>query len=103
MYDPAAINEEFQYSFQQLYSCELKATNPDLDSPFDGLNLPQLTEKQMNLFDSPITLNELYDALKQMKRSKSPGLDGISYGAFSYLYLSLTGYIPASHQRSRLS
>lgn len=40
----------------------------------------------MNLFNS-ITSIELHDALKQMKRGKTPGLDGIS---FFYLYRYLT-------------
>ncbi len=77
--------KNFKYSLQQLYLCEIRDSDLDLD----GLNLPQLTEKQIHLFDSPVTLNELYDALKQMKHGKSPGLDGSSYRAFSHLYFYL--------------
>lgn len=77
VYDPLAISEEFQYSFQQLYSCDLRVTHFDSESLFDGLNLLQLSKKGTNSLDSPTTLNELYDTLKEMNRGRPPGLDGV--------------------------
>lgn len=102
-----AINKEFHYSFQQLYSCEIRVTNSDLDSVCDGLNLPQLIEKQINFFDFLIALNELYDALKQMTHGKSPDHQMASLLSLSYvlgiIWSSLIGYVPASHQRRKSS
>lgn len=77
VYDPIIINQEFQIFYQQLYSSEARFTKNYLDSFFDDLNLPKLSEQQITLLESPITLDELHEALKDMNRGKSPGWDGI--------------------------
>lgn len=88
------LMKNFIILFSSFIHVKKGVTNSDLDSVFDGLNFPQLTRKQINLLDSPITLNELYEALKLMNHGKSPGLDGIppelyltfweGFGLFSY-------------------
>ena len=75
--DPVEINQEFKHFYQKLYSSEAQFSKNDLDSFFADLDLPKLTEQQTRLIDSLFTLTEIYDALKEMKHGKSPGLDGI--------------------------
>lgn len=75
--DPAKINYEFKHFYQHLYSSEAQFTKANLDSFFEDLDLLKLTEKQIKTLDSPIILDELHDALKEMKCGKSPGCDGI--------------------------
>ena len=77
VYDPLKINQEFKLFYQLLYSSEAAFTKKYFVSFFDGLNIPELSEQQIHLLDSPFTINEWYEAIKCMNHGKSPGLDGI--------------------------
>ena len=51
-------------------------------------NVPKLTQEEKDLCEGPITLAECNTALKQMKKSKSPGCDGLPaefYNKFFHL------------------
>jgi len=47
------------------------------DNFLEHLDLPKLTASEAELLDSPITLEELKEALGEMKNGASPGFDGI--------------------------
>ena len=50
-------------------------TEPDLQY-LNDLNLPQLTQKEKDDLDSPITDSEIVNAIRQMKTNKVGGVDG---------------------------
>lgn len=77
LHDPSSINTQFKNFYQKLYTSEAQPSLNYLDIFFDGLVLPQLSVEDTQRLDSPITLDELYMALKDTNKGKSPGWDGI--------------------------
>ena len=76
VHDPSLINLEFQKFYKTLYTSDITNTE-ELEHFFIGLDLPHLSLIEAETLEAPITLNEIYDALKSMNAGKSPGLDGI--------------------------
>lgn len=61
------------------YSDLYKRKNLDLDPDYlSMLNIPQVTPRDKYMLDAPIQLEEIHIALKQMKKSKCPGVDGLT-------------------------
>ena len=84
--EPYLVNLEFQSFYKTLYTSEIDPSTEKLERFFAGLNLPKLTADQINLLDSPITLQELHDTLKQMQHGKSPGWDGLQPEIFLHFW-----------------
>lgn len=73
LYEPFLITREFQHFYMELYSSEEQCTRNNFDTFFDGLSMPMLSSEDATSLDSPITLDDLYAALKDMNRGNSPG------------------------------
>ena len=63
--------------FSNLYSSEIPYNQTLTDDFLEHLDLPKLTPSEAELLDSPISLDELKEALGEMKKGASPGFDGI--------------------------
>lgn len=77
LHDPSSINTQFKFFYQKLYNSEVQLSLSQLDDFFEGLVLPQLLVEDAQRLNSPITLDEVYMALKDTNKGKSPGWDGI--------------------------
>ena len=75
--DPTLINKQFEKYYKELYQSEINDSSEAMNSFFRDLELPSLSAEEKNNLDTPITLDEIFLSLKQMKKGKSPGLDGI--------------------------
>ena len=71
------INETFKSFFTKLYSSDHHPSKDDLFDFFRNLNLPTLSVEDAAQLDEPISLTELHEALKNMKKQRSPGIDGL--------------------------
>lgn len=60
-----------------MYTSEAHPTQNQLVAFFEGLTLPQLSIEDANFLDSPVSLDGLHMAPKDMNRGKSPAWDGI--------------------------
>lgn len=62
----------------RLFSTPLvcSASNEDLNSFFQKIELPQLSPEEKDSLDAPITEAEIRTAIKGMTARKSPGTDG---------------------------
>ena len=47
------------------------------DSFLDGLILPQISEEDKQIIDSPLAIAEIEIAINQLKREKVPGINGL--------------------------
>lgn len=79
------INETFKNYFKELYTCGSVPSEKDFIDFFNGLELPTLSSEDSELLDSPITLVELFNAVKATNKGRTPGIDGIPVE----LYLAL--------------
>lgn len=75
--DPKEIDSEFRKFFSELYSSEVTLDIGKSKDFMGNLNIPSLSQEEADHLGSPITLNELKEAIFGMKRGKSPGWDGI--------------------------
>ena len=58
-----------------------------IQSTFLGnFNIPKLDENEQSILDSPLTINEISNALKLMSNDKSPGLDGFSTNFYKFFW-----------------
>lgn len=75
--NPREINKTFVEHFKDLYQPKDSADMVECYKFLQDLDLPQLTQSEAQQMSQPITLVELYAALKTAKKGKSPGPDGI--------------------------
>lgn len=75
--NPKAINDVFKLFYTTLYSSEVNFEKDTCFAFLNNLTLPTIPTSINNLLEEPITLNELYNATKSLRKGKSPGPDGI--------------------------
>lgn len=80
-----AINNTFKDFFSSLYTSECSPTPNQFDSFFQNIKLPGLSTVDTEKLEAPITLEELFQAVKLTNMGRSPGIDGLP----AELYLSL--------------
>ena len=69
------LNEQHKF-YESLYQAEELDIKTNINY-LKGLQLPQISILQREELDSPITLEEIRKAVKEMKKNKTPGADGI--------------------------
>lgn len=80
--NPIKIVHTFPSYLASLYS-EVNTSNiTEADSFFSRIKLPELTLAQRNLLDKPILVDDVTNAIKELKRNKRPGPD--RYSALYY-------------------
>lgn len=75
--NPREINNTFAEHFKELYQPKDSTDKVECHKFLHDIDLPQLTHSKSEQMSQPITLEELYAALKTVKKGKSPGPDGI--------------------------
>ena len=87
--EPGEINLAFKTFYSNLYKSEVTLDSDTSKNFFHGLDLPSLSNQESEKLNSPISLEELREALAHMQRGKSPGWDGIP----PELYLAFWGIL----------
>lgn len=75
--DPKLVNAAFASFYQELYKSESAANKHVYGEFLNNMKLPCLSNDISVTLDGPITLQECEAAIKDMRRGKSPGPDGI--------------------------
>lgn len=80
--DTNKITEEVCQFYSNLY--KKKFQSDDCDAFLNSVkeNVVKLTDEDKFLLERDVSLTEIETALKQMKNSKSPGIDGLSVDFF---------------------
>lgn len=74
--DPQEINDAVHNLYASLYFTEQEPTSDDLCKFLGNLPIPKVAVDVAEILDSPITLEEVTDAIAAMQSGKSPGPDG---------------------------
>uniref|UniRef100_A0A3B1J7U7 Reverse transcriptase domain-containing protein n=1 Tax=Astyanax mexicanus TaxID=7994 RepID=A0A3B1J7U7_ASTMX len=80
------INNRFRDYYSDLYMSRFAASEPDLDSFFNNLAIPKLSDSAREALDSPIDPSEIQDAIDSFPLGKATGPDGFGcefYKTFS--------------------
>lgn len=64
--DPCLINAEFQQFYKSLYTSNFNIKLHELEDFFHELNIPRLSPSEIEALEAPVTINEIYEALKSM-------------------------------------
>lgn len=86
--DPAEINKIFLDFYTNLYTSEYSLNLTDIPNPLNSLNYPKISNDAAGKLGSPISPQEIQEAIKSMQNGKSPGPDGFTvefYKAYSNL------------------
>uniref|UniRef100_A0A3Q2ZER1 Reverse transcriptase domain-containing protein n=1 Tax=Kryptolebias marmoratus TaxID=37003 RepID=A0A3Q2ZER1_KRYMA len=75
-YDEGKVNCVFRDFYKTLYTPQICPTDEDINLFLERIILPKLNSSQSSELDSPLTLDELREAIKNMPNNKSPGPDG---------------------------
>ena len=79
------LQEQFRF-YADLYQTKLKNQSKAAGKNvfLDNTSIPELTQTDKDICDSPLTLTDLTNALKDMANDKSPGVDGFSTNFYKY-------------------
>ena len=78
---------------QSEFYAKLYTTDPKVKFDATGINSPKLTEQQRISLDEPVTEQELGNAIAQMPRYKSPGIDGLPADFYKIFFVKLKGLL----------
>lgn len=76
--DPREILAFEKRYFENIYSEDTSQLDPISEFPLRREDVPQVTDSHRNFLNLPFTPRELFLALKQLNKGKSPGSDGIT-------------------------
>lgn len=98
LYHPNQIADEFRNYYSSLYNIKDDTNTPAPVSAAIGsflnlVNLPSLTELQLQDLNAPITEKELAQAIASLPEGKSPGPDGYSNEYLKCYQSTLTPYL----------
>ena len=74
--------------YKNLYTDQIKVDDANIKDKI-GDNEAKLSENDSKLLEGEITYQELSSALKNMKKSKSPGSDGFTAEFFKFFWKDL--------------
>ncbi len=90
--DPAEINKVFLDFYINLYTSEHPPDSANIPNPLDSLNYPRIDEDMAKELGSPISPQEVQEAIGSLQNGKSPGPDGFAvefYKAYSDLLIPI--------------
>lgn len=95
--DPAQILEAERTYFQNLYTSHFDQEMIDT-TYLEELNLSRLKPHDAEVLESPITIDEIKEAVKSLKRNKTPGLDGLSAEFYQFFWVKLGPFLLALYR-----
>lgn len=72
----AIINNTFRSYYESLYRSQGSASQLQIQTFFNNISLPIISDKDRDYLNSPITPEEVLAAIQSMSSNKSPGPDG---------------------------
>ena len=75
--DPREINNIFRNFYELLYKSEYAESREDQNTFLDQLQFQRISEDERITLDSPLTTEELFNAIGDMNSGKAPGPDGL--------------------------
>lgn len=94
---PSEILDTLYQYYQNLYTSHFDQEFIDT-TYLDKLNLPQLKDRDFGLLESPLTKDEIQDAIKTLKPNKSPGIDGIPAEFYQFFWNKLHNFLFEMYQ-----
>ena len=74
--DNVEINRIFKDFYENLYRSEMSVDQAKYADFFSKIDIPEVSQTQVNMLDAPIDESEVRAAILTMKSQRSPGLDG---------------------------
>ena len=74
--DPLEINATFKSFYSSLYESEFPTDNTEMNTFLQNLSNPVIGTDTATHLDSPLSLEEVSNAIKAMQSNKAPGPDG---------------------------
>lgn len=75
--EPKQVNATFRSFYAELYSSGISYDKRTCEKFLNNIRLPKLTAVESEALNSPISVRELEEAVRNMRKGKSPGFDGI--------------------------
>ena len=76
--DESEINAHIAFFYESLFKEKLSFKNENLTQYLENISMPCLSKEKQDSWEGVVTEKELFEALKSMQNSKSPGNDGLS-------------------------
>lgn len=98
VFHPQAISDEFSEFYRELYNlkddlCTVNPSGAAIDSFLSSINLPSLSESQLQELNLPFSEVELVQAINSLPNGKSPGPDRFSNEYLKLYQPALTPYL----------
>ena len=93
---PQTINDQFRHYYADIYTSEANANTGEIQEFLDKLDIPQISQEAQTFIDTPITCQEITQAISSLQGARAAGPDGISiefYKAFSNKLAPILGFL----------
>ena len=98
--DPTNINSVFHSFYSSLYESESSPDTTEMNSFLDSLNFPVINPDSAKDLDSPLSVEEITLAIRNMQNNKTPGPDGFSVEFFKRFQDKLSPLLHAVYKES---
>ena len=79
--------------YENLYASR---ENELVNDTIENINIPTLSQKESDNLEGPVSSQEAFSALTQMKNDKSPGSDGYTVEFFKFFFTDLGRFMTRS-------
>lgn len=91
---PEDIKNTFQTFYRELYTLDNEPNLNDINNFLRKIDLPTVTEDQIETLDKPFTVEEFHKALMLIPSNKAPGTDGFPAEFFRYFWQIISPVFP---------
>ena len=84
--DPVDILEEERQYYKKLYSSERKLDTGIYDQFLKNINIPKLNDLDKDICETPLKIEEIGKALKDLSNDKTPGTDGFTTNFYKFFW-----------------
>ena len=98
--DPFEILNEEKKFYENLYTSKVKTKGKNIDSFLSKINVPQLSDTEKTVCDSPLCMAEIASALKELKNDKTPGNDGFTTNFYKFFWPDIKNLLFATYNYS---
>lgn len=90
VYTPNDISTTFQTLYSNLYKPNCTPNQTAINTFFDNIDLPKLSEIHANILDRPIMLDDCEKALQAISNNKAPGSDGFPTEFYKHFWTTIS-------------